>query len=213
MPLIAPNLFPDPLPPGILHLSGLLDADAQAGLAAALGEIVAAAPLKQPRVRGKGMFSAAITNCGEVGWWSDEKGYRYEATQPGTDRPWPEIPRALRTAARTAAAHSPWPDFAPDACLINFYGPGAKMGLHQDKDERDFSQPIITICLGDSADFLVGGPKRSDRPQAFLVQSGDAIVMGSPSRMLFHGIRRIDPGTSPLPQITGRYSLTFRKAL
>jgi alkylated DNA repair protein (DNA oxidative demethylase) len=159
------------------------------------------------------MFSAAITNCGKMGWWSDEQGYRYVATQPASGAPWPEMPAEFSAAVGAAAARTPWPAFAPDACLINYYTPTAKMGLHQDKDERDFGEPIITLCLGDSADFLIGGPKRSDRPQAMLVQSGDAIVMGGPARMLFHGIRRIHPGTSPLPGIGGRYSLTFRKAL
>ena len=213
MRVAAPTLFPEPLPDGIHLLSGLLDARTQAELIASLARVVAAAPLKPPRVRGKGLFSATITNCGKVGWWSDEKGYRYVATQPGTDRPWPEMPAPFAAAVRKAAAQTRWPGFTPDACLINFYGPHAKMGLHQDKDEQDFAQPIITICLGDSADFLIGGPKRADRPRALLVQSGDVIAMGGPARMLFHGVRRIHPGTSPITGVTGRYSLTFRKAL
>lgn len=108
---------------------------------------------------------------------------------------------------------SPWPDFCPDACLINYYGPGAKMGLHQDRDEKDFSQPIITVSLGDSADFLVGGMARRERPEVIKLGSGDVLLMGGASRMRFHGVRKIYPGTSPLEGVTGRYSLTFRKAL
>jgi alkylated DNA repair protein (DNA oxidative demethylase) len=101
----------------------------------------------------------------------------------------------------------------PDACLINFYGPEAKMGLHQDRDERDFSQPIVTVSLGDAADFLVGGFERSAPTASLRVQNGDAVIMGGASRMRFHGVRRIYPGTSPLGDLGGRFSLTFRKAL
>ena len=110
-------------------------------------------------------------------------------------------------------AESPWPGFAPDACLINHYVKGAKMGLHQDKDEADFSQPIVTVSLGDTADFLIGGAARGDKAVPFKVQSGDVLLMGGASRMRFHGIRKIYPGTSPVSDIGGRYSLTFRKAL
>jgi alkylated DNA repair protein (DNA oxidative demethylase) len=112
-----------------------------------------------------------------------------------------------------AVAASPWPGFVPDVCLINRYGPDAKMGLHQDRDERDFNQPIVTVSLGASADFLIGGPQRSDRPTVVRVDSGDVLLMGPPSRLLFHGVRRIHPGTSPLPGLTDRISLTFRRAL
>lgn len=201
------------LPEGIWHRSGLFDTAFQADLAAAVTEIARAAPFKRPRMRGKGQFSAAITNAGDAGWWSDEHGYRYLRIQPGSTAPWPPMPEAFRAAVHKAIAASPWPAFAPDACLINFYGTEAKMGLHQDKDERDFTQPIVTVSLGDAADFLIGGPARNDQPQVIRVQSGDAVLMGPPSRLLFHGVRRIYPGTSPIPGVTGRYSLTFRKAL
>ncbi len=201
------------LPPGVLLRPGLLDPKTQHELAAAVVEIDAQAPFCRPQTRGRGIFSAAITNCGAAGWWSDQRGYRYLATQPDSDRPWPEIPRVFREAVKAAVAGTPWSEFEPDVCLINFYGPGAKMGLHQDKDERDFTQPIITICLGDAADFLVGGPKRADKAAAFQVESGDVLLMGPPSRMLFHGVRKVYAGTSPIMGVTGRYSLTFRKAL
>jgi alkylated DNA repair protein (DNA oxidative demethylase) len=201
------------LPEGVLRRFGLFDPQFQAELAAAVGEIARAAPFKQPRIKGKGQFSAAITNTGDAGWWSDEKGYRYLRTQPGTTAPWPPMPAVFTRAVARAVAGTPWPDFDPDACLINFYGADAKMGLHQDKDERDFSQPIVTISLGDAADFLIGGAQRSDRPQVLRVESGDVLLMGPPSRMLFHGVRRIHAGTSPVAGFAGRYSLTFRKAL
>ena len=122
----------------------------------------------------------------------------------------PEI--FLETVTAIVAA-SPWSRFAPDACLINFYGPEAKMGLHQDRDERDLAQPIVTVSLGDAADFIVGGFARTGPTTALRVESGDAVIMGGASRMRFHGVRRIHPDTSPLGDIGGRFSLTFRKAL
>ena len=202
-----------PLPEGIWHRPGLFDPLFQADLAHAVAEIARQAPFTHPRMKGKGVFSASITNSGAAGWWSDERGYRYEPTQPGTTTPWPAMPPIFSEAVRRATDGTPWPRFASDACLINFYGPGAKMGLHQDKDERDFSQPIVTVSLGDAADFLIGGAKRADPSRVLRVESGDAMLMGPPSRMLFHGVRRVYAGTSPLKGVTGRYSLTFRKAL
>lgn len=159
------------------------------------------------------MTSAAMTNTGDAGWWSDAKGYRYITTQPGSGRPWPPMPDIFREIVALAVNASPWPNFQPDACLINFYAPGTKMGLHQDRDERDFNAPIVTISLGDDADWLVGGLARADKTTAFIVESGDALLMGPPGRMLFHGVRKIHPGTSPLNDLQGRISLTFRKAL
>ena len=123
------------------------------------------------------------------------------------------MPEAFLALVAEMVAGSPWPNFVPDACLINHYAAGAKMGLHQDKDERDFSQPIVTVSLGDSADWLIGGAKRADKAMAFRVNSGDVLLMGGAARMLFHGVRKIHAGTSPIAGITGRYSLTFRRAL
>jgi alkylated DNA repair protein (DNA oxidative demethylase) len=210
------TLFPPPdpvLPDGVILRRGLVDAGTQAQLARAVADIARGAPFRRPQTRGAGTFSAAITNCGIVGWWSDRQGYRYVATQPESSEPWPALPAIFRTVLADAVAGTPWPDFTPDACLINFYGPGAKMGLHQDKDERDFRQPIVTVSLGDTADFMVGGPTRSDKPIVFPFYSGDVLLMGGAGRMLFHGVRKVHAGTSPLPDVTGRYSLTFRKAL
>jgi alkylated DNA repair protein (DNA oxidative demethylase) len=201
---------PPVLPEGVFYRAGALDSREQAGLVAALGEVFAAAPLAKARTKGGGTTSAAMTNCGEAGWWSDAKGYRYARENPATGQPWPPFPQVFLATVARAVAGSPWPDFVPDACLINFYEPGAKMGLHQDKDEQDFAQPIVTVCLGDDADFLIGGFARTDKTQAIVVHSGDVLLMGGASRMRFHGIRKIYPGTSPLPGVAGRYSLTFR---
>jgi DNA oxidative demethylase len=190
-----------------------LDLGAQRGALAAVREIEAAAPVRKVLTKTGGYTSAAITNCGQAGWWSDAKGYRYETRDPHTGALWPPIPDVFLQAVSATMRTTPWPTFTPDACLINFYEPGAKMGLHQDRDEKDFAQPIVTVCLGDDADFLVGGSTRADKATAVVVRSGDIMIMGGASRLYFHGIRKIYPGTSPLPDIKGRYSLTFRKAL
>jgi DNA oxidative demethylase len=210
--------FADPppspiLPEGLILYAGAVNLPGQRRLYGALEQVLKAAPPIQNRTKGGGQTSAAMTNCGKVGWWSDAKGYRYTAISPATGQPWPPIPEEFIELIQSVTAQGPWPDFRPDACLINWYGEGAKMGLHQDRDERDFCQPIVTVCLGDSADFLAGGFKRTDKATALKVESGDVLIMGGASRMRFHGIRKIYPRTSPLSEIAGRYSLTFRKAL
>jgi alkylated DNA repair protein (DNA oxidative demethylase) len=201
------------LPAGVTVRRGFVDPTVQSALGEAVIEAAGMAPFRRPRTRGQGTFSAAITNCGAVGWWSDQQGYRYMPVQPEGGLPWPPMPGLFREVVAGIVAGTAWAGFTPDCCLINFYGPGAKMGLHQDKDERDFTQPIVTVSLGDTADFLVGGPKRSDRAQVFSFHSGDVLLMGPPSRMLFHGVRKVHAGTSPIPSLKGRYSLTFRRAL
>jgi len=205
--------LPVTLPEGLVFRPLAVDLGAQKALLAAVRAVAAAAPLAQTRVMGGGMTSAAMTNCGTAGWWSDAKGYRYETRRPGSGEPWPPMPEVFLETVRRIVAGSPWPGFAPDACLINFYGPEAKMGLHQDRNERDFNEPIVTVSLGDGADFIVGGLKRTGPTVSLRVQSGDAVIMGGESRMRFHGVRRIHPGTSPLGDLGGRFSLTFRKAL
>jgi alkylated DNA repair protein (DNA oxidative demethylase) len=207
------DLSPPPLlPAGFILRRGFVDVTAQKRLATALNSVLQAAPPIANSTK-MGMTSAAMTNCGAVGWWSDTKGYRYEPASPVTGRPWPPMPDCFIDIIHKVMAHTPWPGFTPDACLINHYGPGAKMGLHQDKDERDFSQPIVTVSLGDDADFLIGGLKRADKAAPVRLGSGDVLIMGGASRMRFHGIRKIHPDTGSLAGITGRYSLTFRKAL
>lgn len=211
MDLRLPEPAPE-LPDGLTLHRGLVDLDQQKHLWAALSAGLAAAPPVHPRVKGGGKTLAAMTNFGQAGWWSDVRGYRYERANPTTGKPWPDMPSAFVAVVRAAVADSPWPSFVPDACLINHYAAGTRMGLHQDRDERDFGQPIVTVSLGDSADWLIGGAKRGDKPTAFRVNSGDVLLMGGPARLLFHGVRKIHPGTSPLAGIAGRYSLTFRKA-
>lgn len=200
------------LPPGLFHRPGLLDLEGQRAVLAAVRAVAQAAPFAHARTKG-GMTSAAMTNAGSAGWWSDLKGYRYETRNPVTGKSWPPMPEIFRDVVARAVADTPWPDFTPDACLINFYGEGAKMGLHQDRDEKDFTQPIVTVSLGDDGDFQIGGMTRSERAQVLVVKSGDTLAMGGDSRMRFHGIRKIHPGTGPLATLTGRISLTFRKAL
>ncbi len=206
-------LFAPELPEGTLHRRAAVTTDDQARLLAAVRRIETRAPFRQARTKSGGLYSAEMTNCGTVGWWSDAKGYRYTETQPGSGAPWPKMPPTFLQRLTEIVAGTPWPDFSADACLINHYGRGAKMGLHQDKDEADFNQPIVTVCLGAAADFLIGGFERSDKPIVFVVESGDVLLMGGDSRMRFHGVRKIYPGTSPLPGLDGRISLTFRKAL
>lgn len=210
------DLFASPvpiLPAGIWLKLGFLSRDRQRSLLDTVRQIEAAAPRAQARTPMGGMTSAAMTNCGTVGWWSDAKGYRYQALCPGTGRAWPAMPIPFLEVVAAAVADTPFAGFVPDACLINFYAAGAKMGLHQDKDERDFTQPIVTVSLGDDADFLIGGRTRSEKTSAIVVRSGDVLIFGGESRMRYHGIRKIYPGTSPLEGLNGRFSLTFRKAL
>ena len=214
-PPAQPRLFADPaakLPPGLYYQPGAVGASGQLALYAAVRDIAGIAPFTHARTKA-GMTSAAMTNCGTAGWWSDLKGYRYQTHRPDSVEPWPPLPAIFLETVAQAIAGTPWPDFVPDACLLNFYGEGAKMGLHQDRDEKDFSQPIVTLSLGDDGDFLIGGSTRAERAQVLVVRSGDILIMGGDSRMRFHGIRKIYPGTSPLPELTGRISLTFRKAL
>ena len=206
------DLPPVPLPAGMQHFPGRLASPAQKALLEAVKEITKAVPFAQARTK-MGLTSAAMTNCGSAGWWSDLKGYRYETRHPETGAPWPPLPEIFLKTVAEVVADSPWPDFIPDACLINFYGEGAKMGLHQDRDEKNFAQPIVTVSLGDAADFLIGGMTRRERATALIVKSGDVMIMGGESRLRFHGVRKIYPGTSPLPELTGRISLTFRQAL
>jgi alkylated DNA repair protein (DNA oxidative demethylase) len=177
-----------------------------------LTRIIEAAPLRHMITPGGFRMSVAMTNCGVAGWVSDRKGYRYATHDPDTSRAWPPMPPTFRELATAAAAQSGFQDFHPDACLINRYQPGARMTLHQDKNEHDFSAPIVSVSLGLPAVFLFGGPERKDKAQRVPLQSGDVVVWGGPSRLFFHGINPLKDGDHPL---TGRcrYNLTFRVAL
>lgn len=195
---------------GVRHLPGLFDAAAQRRLVARIRELMAEAPLFQPTMPRTGTpFSVRMTNCGKLGWVSDRTGgYRYQATHPQTGEPWPAMPRSL---VRLWRAVSGYPHL-PEACLVNWYAPGARMGLHVDRDEADFDAPVVSVSLGDDAWFRVGGPKRSDPSRRMLLRSGDVVVLGGASRLAYHGIDRILPGTGgSLLGEPGRINLTLRR--
>ncbi|MBV9523909.1 MAG: DNA oxidative demethylase AlkB [Alphaproteobacteria bacterium] len=181
-------------------------------LLAAVAAVAAAAPFRRMVTPGGYEMSVAMTNCGAAGWVTDRRGYRYDACDPESGRPWPPMPAIFRRLAGAAAAGAGFAGFAPDVCLLNRYAPGAKLSLHQDKDERDFSQPIVSVSLGLPAVFLFGGARRGERPRRFRLECGDVVVWGGPARLAFHGIEPLaageDPRTGP-----ARINLTFRKAL
>lgn len=206
------DLFPLDLPSGTILLKSALARAVQAQLVMATRKVAQTAEFSHARTKSGGVYSAEMTNCGDVGWWSDAKGYRYTEIDPRSGVPWPKMPNSFTQALEAALENTDEAGFKPDACLINHYTAGAKMGLHQDKDEADFTRPIVTISLGAAADFLIGGFDRSDKPTTVLLESGDVLIMGGDSRMRFHGIRKIYSGSSPLPGLDGRLSLTFRKA-
>jgi alkylated DNA repair protein (DNA oxidative demethylase) len=185
--------------------------DRAATLMSLIQGIGAAAPFRRMVTPGGRPMSVAMTNCGAAGWVTDESGYRYTAEDPLAARPWPAMPEAFAMLAREAARAAGFAEFSPDACLINRYEPGARMSLHQDKDERDMGAPIVSVSLGLPALFLWGGKKRSDRPRRIPLLHGDVVVWGGPSRLTFHGVHPLPAGVHPL---TGawRYNLTFRKA-
>lgn len=194
---------------GAVLLHGFVQAR-QDELLAALREVIAAAPFRHMVTPGGFTMSVAMTNCGKVGWVTDRRGYRYDANDPESGQPWPAMPPGLLQLARDAAEAGGFVDFAPDACLINRYVPGAKMSLHQDKDETDFSAPIVSVSLGLPATFLFGGLKRSDKTQRYRLTHGDVVVWGGPSRLFYHGVAPLAEGEHPLLK-RQRINLTFRK--
>jgi DNA oxidative demethylase len=180
-------------------------------LIADLREIVEQAPFRYMLTPGGHQMSVAMTNCGALGWVTDRTGYRYDANDPETGRPWPAMPPSFCKLAEQAADQAGFGVFSPDACLINCYQPGARMSLHQDKDENDFGAPIVSVSLGLPAIFLFGGLKRSDKPRRFRLQHGDIAVWGGPARLRFHGIAPLADGEHALLG-RQRINLTFRKA-
>jgi DNA oxidative demethylase len=195
-------------PTGLRILAGFFDRREQERLVALLRDIFAQAPLYIPTMPGSGRpCSVRMTNCGPLGWVSDKSGYRYQAMHPVTGEPWPLIPEAL---LRTWSALSDYPH-PPQACLVNYYSPTARMGLHQDRDEEDFSAPVISVSLGATCRFRIGTSVRAAPTTSFLLGSGDVLVMGGPSRLAFHGVDRILPGTSTLVADGGRINLTLRR--
>ena len=182
-----------------------------AELAAAVRQISAEAPFRHMITPGGYRMSVAMTNCG-VGWVTDRSGYRYDAIDPETRLPWPPMPALFTRLAGRAAAAAGFISFAPDACLINRYEPGARLSLHQDKDERALDAPIVSVSLGLPAIFLFGGQRRADRPRRFRLESGDVAVWGGPARLAYHGVGPLAEGDHPLTD-RSRVNLTFRKAL
>ncbi len=180
-----------------------------------LKSIIAKSPLHHMVTPGGFIMSVAMTNCGKLGWVSDKKGYRYEALDPsagsGIAAPWQAMPISFMQLAIQAAAVAGYANFVPDACLINQYTIGARMSLHQDKDEQDFSQPIVSVSFGVPATFLFGGLKRSDKPGKILLQHGDIVVWGGKSRLNYHGIMPLQANNHAMLG-KYRYNLTFRKA-
>jgi alkylated DNA repair protein (DNA oxidative demethylase) len=195
---------------GAVLLRGF-EAPFEAELIPALREIVAQAPFRRMFTPGGHQMSVAMTNCGSAGWVTDQRGYRYDGTDPGSGQPWPAMPPVLRQLAEQAATAGGFGGFAPDACLINRYVPGARMSLHQDKDERDFDAPIVSVSLGLSAIFLFGGLKRADKPARYRLEHGDVVVWGGPSRLYFHGVAPLADGEHAVMG-RQRINLTFRKA-
>ncbi|HVC31565.1 MAG TPA: DNA oxidative demethylase AlkB [Steroidobacteraceae bacterium] len=196
---------------GLARLAGFALPSAQA-LLTAIGEIAAAAPFRHMLTPGGQRMSVAMTNCGQAGWVTDRMGYRYERLDPRTGHPWPPLPPCFAQLAQRAAAQAGFASFQPDVCLINRYEPGARMSLHQDRDERDFSAPIVSISLGLGATFLFGGMKRSDRPYRLPLTHGDVLVWGGAKRLAFHGVA---PVVDACHETVGRMrlNLTFRRAL
>jgi alkylated DNA repair protein (DNA oxidative demethylase) len=180
-------------------------------LIAALREIEEQAPFRRMHTPGGHQMSVAMTNCGGFGWVTDRSGYRYDALDPESGKAWPAMPPVFRALAERAADHAGFAGFAPDACLINRYEPGARMSLHQDRDEQNFAQPIVSVSLGLPAIFLFGGLKRSDKPQRYRLTHGDIVVWGGPSRLFFHGIAPLADGEHALVG-RQRINLTFRRA-
>jgi DNA oxidative demethylase len=194
--------------PGVRHWPGYLDLAAQQKLVADLREVARLAPFFTPLMPRTGKpFSVRMTNCGPLGWVSDLKGYRYQPLHPETGAPWPAMPPQLLDAWGQLADY-PHP---PEACLVNYYQTTAKMGLHQDRDEQDFEAPVLSLSLGDTAVFRIGGTTRGGKTVSIRLMSGDALSFGGPARLAFHGIDRVLPGSSPLLRDGGRLNLTMRR--
>lgn len=186
--------------------------DAADALLEAVAAVAAAAPFRHMTTPGGFRMSAAMTNCGTAGWVTDRKGYRYAPADPESGRPWPTMPACVRQLAAEVAAEAGYPGFAPDACLVNRYEPGAKLSLHQDRDEADYGHPIVSVSLGLPTIFQFGGTRRADPVARIPLRHGDVVVWGGPSRLFHHGVLTLKDGTHPA---TGRarINLTLRKAL
>lgn len=213
---LIPDLFAEvprdrALAKGAILLAGFALPDA-AALLDAVRRVSASAPFRHMVTPGGWRMSAAMTNCGRAGWITDRSGYRYDPLDPQTGRPWPEMPSAFAELAARAADKAGFAGFAPDACLINRYEPGARLSLHQDRNERNYAAPIVSVSLGLPAVFLFGGLERSDRPLRVPVVHGDVVVWGGPARLAFHGVMPLADGENPTVG-RQRINLTLRQAL
>jgi alkylated DNA repair protein (DNA oxidative demethylase) len=209
------NEQPPPLPKDVLGVGTAVLAgfalDVQDELLSCIKLVVERSPFRNMITPGGFRMSVAMSNCGPLGWVTDRTGYRYSKIDPETNRTWPEVPPAFRKLAGAAAKEAGFPNFVPDACLMNRYDPGTKLSLHQDKDELDLTQPIVSVSLGLPATFLFGGLERGDKTVRIPLVHGDVVVWGGPARLRYHGVAALPEGEHPL---TGRlrYNLTFRKA-
>jgi len=214
------DLFDDlPPPPDAAHTpiapgAVLLRAFARAGdvaLLQAVASVIHQAPLRHMQTPGGYTMSVATTSCGPLGWVSDPHGYRYAALDPQSGHAWPAMPACFLELAERAAAQAGYAGFVPDACLINQYEPGAKLSLHQDKDEKELRAPIVSLSLGLPAVFLFGTPSRKDKPQRYRLVHGDVVVWGGPSRLAYHGVLPLADGEHALLG-RKRINVTFRRA-
>jgi DNA oxidative demethylase len=209
--LADPQPAQEEMAEGAVLLRGFFAAS-EANVIADLRAIVAQAPFRHMVTPGGHTMSVAMTNCGGKGWVTDRCGYRYDNIDPESGQKWPAMPSSFRELAERAAAQGGFSNFAPDACLVNRYVPGAKMSLHQDKDELDLGAPIVSVSLGLPATFLFGGLQRSDKPKKFRLAHGDIAVWGGPARLAFHGVAPLADGEHPVMG-RQRINLTFRKVI
>ena len=198
------------LAPGAVVLRGFATANA-ATLLADLNDVIAAAPLRHMVTPGGFRMSVAMTNCGALGWVTDRSGYRYDAVDPDSGRNWPPMPGSFMRLARDAAARAGFDGFVPDACLINRYEPGTRLSLHQDRNERDYTAPIVSVSLGIPAVFLFGGLHRADKASRVPLAHGDVVVWGGPARLRYHGVLPLKESCHVMVG-THRINLTLRKA-
>jgi alkylated DNA repair protein (DNA oxidative demethylase) len=201
----------EPIAPGAVLLRGLARPDGPQ-LLEAVAALTRHSPFRFMTTPGGFRMSVAMTNCGAAGWITDSTGYRYGPIDPETHRPWPAIPEVFARLATQAAQQAGFERFVPDACLVNQYEPGSRLSLHQDRNERDFAAPIVSVSLGLPVVFLFGGGRRADKTQRIALAHGDVVVWGGPSRLRFHGVLPLKDGEHPLVG-RRRINLTFRKAL
>jgi alkylated DNA repair protein (DNA oxidative demethylase) len=208
------TLFPDPditqLGEGVVIFRGAAEPVAVT-LLGRINEVISVSPLRTVMTPMGKPMSVEMTNCGSYGWVSDRTGYRYETVDPLTSRPWPSMSPEFRECAVDMARRAGYADFDPDVCLINRYATGSTMGLHQDRDEQDFSQPIVSVSLGLPITFKFGGLRRTDRTRSVKLEHGDVVVFGGPARLAFHGVGTLRRGEHPLTS-SYRFNLTFRVA-